>query len=447
MVEDNEAVAGFLAEIYNWLNTEILIFANLISLVILILLFLIAYIFKNRLFAAGKNLIDNLPVNLPWDWVEFWQEVHFQFLLALLVWFFNAIAFAVSWPAALTIIAGYLLVAWLLIQLIAWLLPDTIWVKFLSLVIWVVAVLNIIGIYDAVINFLDGIEFNLGEFQLSLMLLVRGLIFFVILFWIAGWAETYYRRRLQQSKNLTPSVRVLLQKVGRIALFTIAFLVALSSIGIDLSAFAFIGGAVGVGLGFGLQKIVSNFISGIIIILDRSIKPGDIVEIDDIFGKVRSLNTRFVSVITLTGKEYLVPNENFITNQVINWSYSDDLVRLDVIVGVGYDSDLKLVEKLILQAMKDKERILDKPAPVCLLKDFADNTVDFELRFWIKDPESGVDNIKSKVLLDVWDLLQKNGINIAFPQRDLHLKTITPEVVEKMEEIFSGRQQQREERK
>ncbi len=441
MVEENQAVKSFINEIYSWLQNEIFVITNLISLIALIILGLLTYLLRKRVYRKGEDLLISLPVELPAGWLKFWEKIHLQLTLALLVWLYNAGATLAGVQAtALTLIAGYLLVAWLIIQFITWFLPENIWVKFISLVIWVVAVLNILGIYQTVIDFLEEIELNLGEFQFSLILLVQGLIFFIIIFWIAGWLETFYRKRLQLSKNLTPSVRILLQKVGRITLFTVAFLIGLSSIGIDLTAFAFIGGAVGVGLGFGLQKIVSNFISGIIIILDKSIKPGDIVETDDVFGRVSSLNTRFVSVVTLSGKEYLIPNEDFITSQVINWSYSDDLVRLDSAVGVGYDSDLKLVRKLIIKAMEDKERILKKPEPVCLLKNFGDNTVDFEFRFWIQDPEAGVDNIRSEVLLDIWDLLQKNDVNIAFPQRDLHLKSITPEAVENLQHIFARQQ-------
>jgi len=441
MVEENQAVESFINEIYSWLQNEIFVITNLISLIALIILGLLTYLLRKRVYRKGEDLLISLPVELPAGWLKFWEKIHLQLTLALLVWLYNAGATLAGVQAtALTLIAGYLLVAWLIIQFITWFLPENIWVKFISLVIWVVAVLNILGIYQTVIDFLEEIELNLGEFQFSLILLVQGLIFFIIIFWIAGWLETFYRKRLQLSKNLTPSVRILLQKVGRITLFTVAFLIGLSSIGIDLTAFAFIGGAVGVGLGFGLQKIVSNFISGIIIILDKSIKPGDIVETDDVFGRVSSLNTRFVSVVTLSGKEYLIPNEDFITSQVINWSYSDDLVRLDSAVGVGYDSDLKLVRKLIIKAMEDKERILKKPEPVCLLKNFGDNTVDFEFRFWIQDPEAGVDNIRSEVLLDIWDLLQKNDVNIAFPQRDLHLKSITPEAVENLQHIFARQQ-------
>ncbi len=441
MVEENQAVKSFINEIYSWLQNEIFVITNLISLIALIILGLLTYLLRKRVYRKGEDLLISLPVELPAGWLKFWEKIHLQLTLALLVWLYNAGATLAGVQAtALTLIAGYLLVAWLIIQFITWFLPENIWVKFISLVIWVVAVLNILGIYQTVIDFLEEIELNLGEFQFSLILLVQGLIFFIIIFWIAGWLETFYRKRLQLSKNLTPSVRILLQKVGRITLFTVAFLIGLSSIGIDLTAFAFIGGAVGVGLGFGLQKIVSNFISGIIIILDKSIKPGDIVETDDVFGRVSSLNTRFVSVVTLSGKEYLIPNEDFITSQVINWSYSDDLVRLDSAVGVGYDSDLKLVRKLIIKAMEDKERILKKPERVCLLKNFGDNTVDFEFRFWIQDPEAGVDNIRSEVLLDIWDLLQKNDVNIAFPQRDLHLKSITPEAVENLQHIFARQQ-------
>jgi len=219
-------------------------------------------------------------------------------------------------------------------------------------------------------------------------------------------------------------------------LFTIAFLLTLSSIGINLSTFAFLGGAIGVGLGFGLQKIVSNFISGIIILLDKSIKPGDIVEINDVYGRIKSLDTRFVSIVTLAGKEYLVPNENFITKEVINWSYSDELVRVDIPIGVGYSSDMKLVKKLMMTAVNDKQRIINTPPPICLMTEFGDNTVNFSLRFWIKDPSNGIATIKSKVLFDVWDIFIENNINIAFPQRDLHFQSMSEDMLNKLKNIF-----------
>ena len=428
---------GLLDDIISWIEIEIFALHNLISLGVLVILAGIIYLFKTKIRDKGRLILNSVPFNLPPGWPAFWDEISYRFGLSIFVLFYNLIAAVLNLPIALTLIAGYLLVAWLIIRTITWLLPTTVWVRLISYLIWVIAVLNIIGLYDLFVDFLEDLEINLGDFQLSLMMIIRGVVVLGIFFWIASWSEKYFRKRLQKSKSLTPSVRVLVQKTVRVILYAAALIMALSSIGIDLSAFAFLGGAIGVGLGFGLQTIVSNFISGIIIILDKSIKPGDVIEIGDVFGTVRSLNTRFVSVVTLAGKEYLIPNESFITNEVINWSYSDDLVRLDTTVGVGYDSDLKQVQDLILQAMNDHERIIRDPKPVCLLKEFGDNTVDFELRFWISDPSMGVANIKSEVLMDVWDLLAENDVNIAFPQRDLHFESFSAEAVESLKEIFN----------
>ena len=430
-------VMSLVDEIISWIEIEIFAIHNLISLVILVILAGIIYLSKTKIRDRGRLVLNSLPFDLPPGWPAYWDEISYRFGLTVVVLFYNLLAAVLNLPDALTLIAGYLLVAWLIIRTITWLLPTTIWVRLVSYLIWIVAVLNILGLYELFVDFLEGLEVNLGNFQLSLMMIIRGVVMLAILFWIASWSEKYFRRRLQRSSNLTPSVRVLVQKTIRVILYAAAFMLALSSIGIDLSAFAFLGGAVGVGIGFGLQTIVSNFISGIIIILDKSIKPGDVIEIGEVFGTVRTLNTRFVSVVTLAGKEYLIPNESFITNEVINWSYSDDLVRLDTTVGVGYDSDLKKVQELILQAMNDHERIIRDPDPVCLLKEFGDNTVDFELRFWIKDPAKGIANIRSEVLMDVWDLLAENDVNIAFPQRDLHFESFSAEAVESLKEIFN----------
>lgn len=438
---NGDRLTEFAYDLQSWFMSQIIVIENLISLIILALLFVVTYFFRKKFTRRGHDVLNNVSRHLPGGWPAFWEKISFKLALAVFIWGYNLFAAVLELPAVFTNIAGYLLAAWLIISLITWLLPTTFRVKMVSYLIWVVAVLNILGLYEMTISILEDIDINLGEFSLSIMNVIRGLIMIIILFWFASWAEKYLRKRLEKADNITPSITVLLQKLGRVVLFTTALLLALSSIGIDLSAFAFLGGAIGVGLGFGLQKIVSNFISGIIIILDKSIKPGDVIEIGDVFGTVRTLNTRFVSLVTLAGKEYLVPNENFITDQVINWSYSDDFVRLDIEIGVGYDSDLKLVQKLILQAVSDNSRIINDPKPVCVLREFGDNTVNFEVRFWIQDPHKGVANIKSEVLLEVWELLMDNKINIAFPQRDLHLESISDDTVNKIKDILKSTSQ------
>ena len=438
---EGEEMAGFFGYLQEWLFSEIIIIDNLVSFLVLMALVGLSYLLRKRVLKRGEQLLSFLPDPVVPEALEFWQEIYLQLSLAVFIGFYSIFASVFNLPEFITSIAGYLLTAWLIIRFITWFLPDTIWVQLLSYLVWIIAVLNILGIYAVVVEFLEGIELNLGEFHLSVMLVLRGILVFAFLFWVAGFVEKSMRNRLRTSDDLTPSIRVLLQKILRIVIYITAFFIGLSSIGIDLSAFAFMGGAVGVGLGFGLQKIVSNFVSGIIIILDKSIKPGDVVEIDEVFGQVRSLNSRYVDVVARSGKEFLIPNENFITSQVINWSYSDNYVRVDLDIGVGYDSDLKRVRELIMEASEDKERLLSRPEPRCLVKNFGDNTVDFQLRFWINDPEEGVDNIKSELMMDIWELFHENGINIAFPQRDLHLESISEEAAARMKEIW---QQQEE---
>ncbi|MFW6280552.1 MAG: mechanosensitive ion channel family protein, partial [Halanaerobium sp.] len=289
------------------------------------------------------------------------------------------------------------------------------------------------NIYEETVTFLDGLAFTSGNLRISVLLITKVIIIFSILFWLSGKISRIVSRRINKSTDLTPSVRVLLNKITKILIYTSAVLFTLSSVGVDLSTFAFLGGAVGVGIGFGLQKIVSNFISGIIILADKSIKPGDIVEIGSVYGWVKNLDTRFASIVTRSGKEYLIPNENFITKEVINWSYSDELVRVDAEVGVSYDSDLRLVEKLILESVESKKRILNSPKPTCILLGFGDSAVNFKLHFWISDPRNGIPNIRSEVLFSIWDNFQEHGIEIPFPQRDYHLKSVSESVKEDMQ--------------
>jgi small-conductance mechanosensitive channel len=230
-------------------------------------------------------------------------------------------------------------------------------------------------------------------------------------------------QRVARSSDLTPSFRVLIGKLAKIALVIAAGAVALTAVGVDLTALTVFSGAVGVGIGFGLQKVVSNFVSGVIILLDKSIKPGDTISLGETFGWIRDLRARFVSVVTRDGREYLIPNEDFITQQVINWSFSDELVRLDVEFGVSYDANPHQVSEIAINAAMSVGRVEASRRPVCWMTAFGESSLDFVLRFWIHDPQQGLTNVRGKVLLALWDALTEAGIEIPFPQRDLHLKS------------------------
>jgi small-conductance mechanosensitive channel len=198
----------------------------------------------------------------------------------------------------------------------------------------------------------------------------------------------------------------------------------LSNSGINITAFAVFSGALGVGIGFGLQKVVSNLISGVILLLDRSIKPGDVIEVGQSYGRVHSMGARYASVITRDASEYLIPNEDLITQQVINWSYSSKNIRLKAPIGVGYGSDIPKVIELVQEAASKVDRVLENPAPKCLMKGFGDSAIDLELRFWIADPEQGCANVTSAVLVEVWKVFNENNVDIPFPQRDVRVQIV-----------------------
>ncbi len=424
------------SEYYNlfidWIYNSLFVFSNLIELITLVLLSIAAYFLSKILRKYLEPLVNKIK-SLNKGKIEWiFNKLSYPFTLMLVIGFYYIVTLVFALPNLLISIAGNLITAWVIIRFISIFLPRKNQFKILSILIWAVAALKILNIYEQTIIFMDSLSFSSGNLRISLLLILKGVIIFTLLFWAAGKISKIVTMRVDKTDGLTPSIKVLLNKIARFLIFTAAVLFTLSSIGIDLSAFAFLGGAIGVGLGFGLQKIVSNFISGIIILLDKSIKPGDVVEISDVYGWVKKLDTRFVSIVTRAGKEYLIPNEDFITKEVINWSYSDELVRVDAPVGVSYDSDLRLVEKLMLEAAQDKDRILDNPKPVCLLRDFGDSSVNFEIRFWINDPRNGIQNIRSEILFSIWDKFKENNIEIPFPQRDYHLKSLPKDFFDKI---------------
>ncbi len=232
---------------------------------------------------------------------------------------------------------------------------------------------------------------------------------------------------LDRTTKLDPSQKLLGEKILTILVWSMAILIGIDTLGINLTALTVFSGAFGLAIGFGLQKTFGNLIAGIILLLDRSIKPGDVIAIADqagneSFGQIRKIGIRAVSIVTRDEKEYLIPNENLMVNQVENWSYSSKNVRMQVEVGVSYDADMKLAEKLMLQAAADCPRVLKVPPPTAWMREYGDSSVNFTIHCWIVDPEEGVGNIRSQVLKRLWDLFQENNIEIPFPQRDLNLR-------------------------
>ncbi|MCP4576988.1 MAG: mechanosensitive ion channel [Deltaproteobacteria bacterium] len=316
--------------------------------------------------------------------------------------------------------------AWVVIQLVTSIIPDRFWSKIIAAVCWLFAALNILGVLDRTILLFESIGFTIGDVKLTLLSLIKAVFVLFILLRGVNWVTGLMEKKLATVSQLTPSTRLMLTKSLNIAMIVMVTLVALNSVGIDLSALALLSGAIGVGIGFGLQKIVGNFISGLILLSDKSVKPGDVVQLQNVYGYVKHMGGRCVSVVTRDEKEYLIPNEDLITQQVINWSYSTRKIRIKVPVGISYDADPHNAIALIEKAAKGIERVLSIPAPKCLLVGFGDNSVDLQFRFWIRDPQNGVANITSQVMLSIWDILKANEIEIPYPQRDVHLNANAP---------------------
>ncbi len=323
-------------------------------------------------------------------------------------------------------IAASLLNAWIFIRIFSSAVSDPFWSRAFAISMWLIAALSIMRLLNPTIAMLDSIGTSVGGTKVTAYLVLKGGLTAAILLWTASVGSKVLQARVSSSSNLTPSVQMLISQLGRFTLLFLAVVIALNVVGIDLTALAVFSGAVGVGVGFGLQKIVSNLISGIILLMDRSIKPGDVVELTDTYGWVASLGARYTSVRTRDGTEHLIPNEEFIINRVVNWTHSDKTIRRKVMVGVHYDSDVPKAMQIMLEATKGIERIVDVPKPTVLLRNFGDSSVDLETRFWIIDPANGVSNVASEYLLAVWRAFHKHGIEIPYPQRDLHLKTTTP---------------------
>ncbi len=332
---------------------------------------------------------------------------------------------SLTWPSRsyLLGVAASLATAWVVIALVAGLIRNQFVYRLVAISAWTIAALSILGLLRPVETALDAVGVVIGGLRVTPLLVIKTTVLLMFTLWAANAASDFLGRRVRASADLTPSIQVLVGKLIHLLLITFAIVIALSTVGIDFTALAFFSGAVGVGLGFGLQKIVSNLVSGIILLADKSIKPGDVITVGDSFGWVGSMGARYTSVVTRDGREFLIPNEDFVTQRVINWSYSNDEVRLDVEFGVAYASDPHKVIALALEAVKSVTRILPAPHPVCHLKGFGDSSLDFTLRFWIRDPVDGLANVRGQVLLALWDVFKREGIEIPFPQRDLNMRT------------------------
>lgn len=318
--------------------------------------------------------------------------------------------------------ASDLAVAWIIIRLLTSMMPNRSVARGVALIVWTVAALNVFGLLTPITDFLQNLSVTIGETSINALGVIKGVALAALFLQAAAMIAQFASRRIDSISGLSPSIRVLMRKAVTVILYTAAILFAMSSVGIDLTSLAIFSSALGVGIGFGLKTIFSNYVAGILLLMDNSIKPGDTIEVGGVFGVVGDMHARYASVLTRDGTEYLIPNEQLIAGEVVNWTYSDRNVRLKLPVGVSYDSDVDKAMELLEKATEGVNRVLRHPAPASRLVGFGDNSVDLQLRVWIADAEQGVTNVRSQVMLNIWHLFHENGIEFPFPQRDVLLK-------------------------
>ena len=347
-------------------------------------------------------------------------------LLVLTLWFIANFLEENHRPFEIYRICGNLVAAWIVIRTTSVIVRDPLLSRLIAIIAWTISAIIILGYYENAKQFLDSLAFSIGHFTISLMSIVKGVSALILVFWLALNLSRMFERKIQSLTNMDASIKVLSVKIFKIFMIAATFFTVLSISGIDMTAFTVFSGALGVGVGFGLQKVFANFISGIALLIDKSVKPGDVISLSGpngvTYGWVNSLNSRYISVLTRDGIEHLIPNEVLITSEVVNWSHSNKRVRLKVPFGVSYKSDPRQVIELVMAAIEPLERILKNPQPVCIVQEFGDSSINFQLLFWINDPIRGIRNITSDVYLAIWDIFKTNNIEIPFPQRDLNIK-------------------------
>ena len=328
-----------------------------------------------------------------------------------------------TWPSRSYLIAvsAKLALAWLAIRLITSVIRNAFIVKVVSLAAWTVAALSIIGQLESAVDTLDSFAIVLGGLRLTPLLLIKAGALLIVALWLTNIASNFAESRINRSVDLTPSIQVLLVKMIRMGLMVVAVVIALSAVGINLSALAVFSGAVGVGIGIGLQKIVANFVSRIILLADKSVKPGDLVTIGDNTGRISAMKTRYISVAAGDGREFLVPNEDLVTQKVVNWTYTDKNTLVKIAFSANYDADPRLVCKLAADIASAHPRATKGKAPNCILTEFAEHGMKFSLTFWIADPD-GMDNVKSDVMLSLWDAFKREGIRVPYPVREIRVR-------------------------
>ena len=410
------------AAIYEWLLQNVFVLGNAVQLLVILVALGAARMLARRLLPLVDKLRTQPVLSGPFGVV---RPLVLALIWLALLWLTILAADLAPWPHHLIQIAASLLTAWVVIRLVSQLAPSPSWAKLITWAVWSVAALSILNLLEPTIALLDAAALETPRFRISLYTVIKSAIALAVLLSIAVYITRLLEVRIRASRTLSPLVQVLFTKALKASLMSLAILIGIHSLGIDLTALAVVGGALGLGAGFGLQKIISNMVSGVVLLFDQSIRPGDVISVSGTYGWVTALGGRYVSVVTRDGVEHLIPNETLISERVENWTHTNSHTRLKIPVRVHYETDVHRAIEVCERAACQTERVLGEPECKCLLVAFGENGLELEVRIWIGDAHNGVQNVKSAVLLRIWEMFREAGIRVPLPQRDVTARTVS----------------------
>jgi small-conductance mechanosensitive channel len=363
----------------------------------------------NNIHDYGSTFIQKLKSNTV---ITFYELCLYIYLVALL-WIEQSILASLKLDPWFVTIALVILAIWVLIRSSISLASYSAQTRVVTFVLWLLILISLFGNGSSTFDFLRSSNVSIAEFNISLMFIIEAGIIFTILLWLAQFLAELSKKQIHTAATLSPSYKVLYTKISRLVLFTFASVIGLTMLGIDITLLAVFSGALGLGLGIGLQRVFANFISGIILLLDKSIKPGDTLEVDGTRGVVDHMNARYVSVLTYDGKNILIPNESMVTEKVHNWSFETHKVQPHISFSVAFGTDLAHVKTLVEGILKKDTDILPTPEPSCMINDFTDIGVKFDIKYWVDVSSAQTNVIKHNILMGVWHSLKENNIEMA----------------------------------
>ncbi len=383
----------------------------------------LAYWFSKRAHAAAARVAaGGLPGGWGETFVRLTQYVAMPAFWLAILWAGAGAAFAFDVSLHIVGAAIDLVFAWICIRLLSSTVRSSAAAIAISVAAWTVAALNILDLYRPLSTWMNSVQVYDGKHNhVTLFDAASAVCLLALLLWLTRLLYAFLQRQIVNAQSLTPSLQVLFSQLLQILLPCLAVIIALQTIGVDLTTLTVAFGAVGLGIGLGLQRIVANLVAGLSLLLGKTIKPGDILAYKQTYGVVTGMGARYVTLRTLGGVEHLIPNDHFLENGVENWSYSDAKLSLSATVGISYDGDPHQAMAVCAEAIKSVSRVLSDPQPLVVLKEFGDSAITLELYFWIEDPRSGTVGVKSEVLLAVWDRFKAAGIAMPYPHRDVRV--------------------------